>query len=71
MGGFKLRIAIDEIKAVIEVACFIDIKVIDLKLPIGIWPKDPKLKEAGKFGLVSMLHGLQDISLAIFTRFLK
>lgn len=71
MAGFKLRITSDEIRAAMEVAGFTDITVIDLKLPIGIWPKDPTLKEAGKFGLVAMLNGLEGISLAIFTRFLK
>jgi hypothetical protein len=71
IGGFKLRITSDEIRAAIKVAGLTDITVIDLKLLIGIWPKDPTLKEAGKFGLVAMLNGLEGISLAIFTRFLK
>jgi hypothetical protein len=71
MGGFKLRLTSDEIKAAMQEAGFTDITVIDLKLPIGIWTKDLRLKEAGKFALVAMLDGLQGISLAIFTRFLK
>lgn len=70
-GGFKLRITSDEIKAAMEETGFTDITVIDLKLPIGAWTKDSRLKEAGKFALVAMLDGLQGISLAIFTRFLE
>lgn len=71
IGGFKLRITSAEIKAAMEEAGFTDITVIDLKLPIGMWAKDPTLKEAGKFALVAMLDGLQGLSLAIFTRYLK
>ena len=44
MGGFKLRITSDEIRAAMKVAGLTDITVIDLKLPIGIWPSAKPLK---------------------------
>lgn len=52
-------------------AGFVDVTVQEFKLPIGLWPVEPRLREAGKFALGSMLAGLHGISLAIFTRFLK
>jgi hypothetical protein len=38
------------------------------KIPIGRWPADPKLKEAGALQQVAMLEGIEALSLAIFTR---
>lgn len=37
------------------------------KMPIGPWPKDPKLREAGLFGMVNLLEGLHGLSVKIFT----
>ena len=37
------------------------------KMPIGPWPKDTQLRQAGLFGLVNLLDGLQGLSLKIFT----
>lgn len=54
-----------------EKAGFEDVRVLEYKLPIGLWPQDPKLREAGKYSLVAMLDGLHGISVAIFTRFLN
>jgi hypothetical protein len=36
------------------------------KLPIGPWPKDPKLKEVGLFNLTQILSGLEGFSLRLF-----
>jgi hypothetical protein len=69
-AGFDLRLNSETIRIAMEAAGFKEITVLDLKLPIGLWPADPRLREAGKFGLGAMLQGLQGISLAIFTRFL-
>jgi len=69
-AGFDLRLNSEMIRIAMEAAGFKEITVLDLKLPIGLWPADPRLREAGKFGLGAMLQGLQGISLAIFTRFL-
>lgn len=52
-------------------AGFEDVTVIDLKLPIGLWPADKRLKSAGALALAAMLEGLQGLSFALFTRSLK
>lgn len=69
-AGFDLRLNSETIRIAMEEPGFKGITVLDLKLPIGLWPADPRLREAGKFGLGAMLQGLQGISLATFTRFL-
>lgn len=51
-------------------AGFVDVRIQEIKVPIGKWPADPQLKEAGMYQLVSLLEGLESISLVIFTRLL-
>lgn len=51
-------------------AGFVEVHIQDIKIPIGKWPADPQLKEAGTYQLVSLLDGIDSISLAIFTRLL-
>jgi len=51
-------------------AGFVDVHVQNIKIPIGRWPADPQLKEAGTYQLVSLLEGIESISLAPFTRLL-
>jgi hypothetical protein len=69
-AGFDLRLTSETLRAAMEEAGFKEITVLEFKLPIGLWPADPRLREAGKFGLAAMLQGLQGISLATFTRLL-
>ncbi|KAI9864789.1 MAG: hypothetical protein M1813_002559 [Trichoglossum hirsutum] len=40
------------------------------KLPMGPWPKNPKLKELGAFNLLQYLEGVEGFTLAPFTRVL-
>jgi hypothetical protein len=49
---------------------FVDVRIQEIKIPIGKWPADPQLKEAGMYQLVSLLEGMESISLVIFTRLL-
>jgi hypothetical protein len=49
---------------------FVDVRIQEIKVPIGKWPADPQLKEAGMCQLVSLLEGMESISLVIFTRLL-
>jgi hypothetical protein len=70
-GGINLRLKPSELETAMKEAGFVDITIREFKLPIGLWPVEPRLREAGKFALGSMLAGLHGISLAIFTRFLK
>ena len=41
------------------------------KVPIGIWPRDPKLKKAGLYNRAMLYDALQAVSLAPLTRGLK
>jgi hypothetical protein len=38
------------------------------KVPLGLWPRDLKLKELGRYNLVALHMGLEGIMLAPFTR---
>jgi hypothetical protein len=60
-----------ELKLAFEKAGFINVTVLDFKIPIGPWAKNPKLKDIGMWQRVVLLDGLEAFSLAIFTRFLK
>ncbi|KAB5516968.1 S-adenosyl-L-methionine-dependent methyltransferase [Coniochaeta sp. 2T2.1] len=41
------------------------------KVPIGVWPRDPKLKKAGLYNRAMLYDALQAVSLAPLTRGLK
>ena len=69
MGRTMLTEGVD-CKAIMEEVGFVNIEVKPFKIPIGTWPADPVLKEAGANQLVGMLDGIQSLSLAIFTRVL-
>ncbi|RJE21094.1 Methyltransferase [Aspergillus sclerotialis] len=45
-------------------------KLFVTKIPLNPWPKDPKLKEIGRYQQVNMLEGLDAYTLALFTRIL-
>ncbi|KAK5077440.1 hypothetical protein LTR24_009654 [Lithohypha guttulata] len=47
---------------------FVDVTVKLFKVPIGTWPANPTLKQAGSVQLVAMLEGLEGLNLAVFTR---
>ena len=51
-----------------EKAGFVDVKRVYLKYPTNPWPKDPKLKDVGKFQLVAHLEGLESVSVGLLTR---
>jgi hypothetical protein len=70
-GGINFRLKPSELETAMKEVGFVDITTHEFKLPIGFWPAEPRLREAGKFALGSMLAGLHGISLPIFTRFLK
>ena len=36
------------------------------RLPIGSWPKDPKMKQVGMYNLAQVLSGLEGFSLRLF-----
>lgn len=46
-------------------AGFADVTHRKFKIPIGAWPKDPKLKEIGLFNITQILDGLEGFSLRL------
>ena len=52
-------------------AGFTDVEEHILKLPVGLWPKDKRLKNIGLFEMVNMDEGLGSLSMMLFTRALK
>ncbi|KAL3481848.1 S-adenosyl-L-methionine-dependent methyltransferase [Aspergillus californicus] len=48
-------------------AGFIDVRVLERTIPIGLWPDDPREKTLGKMGLISLLEGLEAYSLRQLT----
>lgn len=47
---------------------FSNVSIKQYKMPIGPWPKDKRLKDAGKFGLVAITEGMQGLSSKVFTK---
>ncbi len=50
-----------------EEAGFADVQVHQIKLPIGAWPADPRLKEVGVFSKISNEQGLEGFALYVCT----
>jgi len=51
-------------------AGFTAIKEYPFKLPLGSWPRDPKMKEIGTFNLMMTDGSLEGFALYLFTRVL-
>lgn len=68
--GMEMKITGDMIKGQMLGAGFVDVEVKEFKTPIGQWPKDPKMREAGAFQLVAMLEGIGGLTMALWTRLL-
>lgn len=51
-------------------AGFVDVAEDIHKLPIGSWPKDPKLKEIGRINRVQVLEAVSAYTIALYTRVL-
>lgn len=56
-------------KAKIEAAGFVDVQEHLYKCPIGAWPKDQLLKDAGKINHVHWSSGLEGFAMFLLTRF--
>jgi SAM-dependent methyltransferase len=52
-------------------AGFINVSRRDFKVPIGPWPKDPRLKESGTLGLANIHYGIHGLSAKLFTGLLQ
>ncbi|KAJ5084553.1 hypothetical protein NUU61_009132 [Penicillium alfredii] len=53
-----------------ESAGFVNVQEVVYKLPQSPWPKDPKLKELGRYHQLNMLEAMPPYTYALFTRML-
>ena len=63
-----LELNFDQLADLMREVGFVDVVLRLFKIPIGRWPVDPQLKDAGALQLVAMLEGIESLSLAVFTR---
>ncbi|KAI1016176.1 hypothetical protein LB504_009297 [Fusarium proliferatum] len=54
-----------------EVAGFVDIKTVDYKIPIGDWPKDPRLAEVGRFVKLTLENDMEGYTLLLWNNVLQ
>lgn len=67
----RLSINKETLQSLLVDAGFVDVHVKTLKLPTGIWPKNPDLKQAGAFLTVcAEKGGYESYGLALCTRVL-
>ncbi|KAF2116984.1 S-adenosyl-L-methionine-dependent methyltransferase [Lophiotrema nucula] len=66
-AGLSLRTSPELLKEFLEKVGFVDITVLEFKLPIGPWPKKKRLRDAGLLQLSSLLEGMEGLSLRLFT----
>ncbi|KAF8242651.1 S-adenosyl-L-methionine-dependent methyltransferase, partial [Wilcoxina mikolae CBS 423.85] len=60
----------NRLREFLEKAGFVDIKVHNVKQPIGPWPKDPRLKRIGAMVLLNCETAFESYGMALFTRVL-
>ncbi|KAG4282312.1 hypothetical protein FPRO06_08985 [Fusarium proliferatum] len=54
-----------------EDAGFVDIKTVDYKIPIGDWPKDPRLAEVGRFVKLTLENDMEGYTLLLWNNVLQ
>ncbi|CAK4031644.1 Hypothetical predicted protein [Lecanosticta acicola] len=58
-------------KSILADVGFVNIEERVFKVPVGEWPKDRRLKEAGAFEMETLREGLPAIGMGVFTRVLQ
>ena len=58
----------NRMKQQMEDAGFVNVHVRGFKMPIGIWPKDTRLRQAGLFCMVGIVDGVSGLSQRVFTK---
>ncbi|KAL2000170.1 hypothetical protein VTN02DRAFT_3469 [Thermoascus thermophilus] len=59
---------IDKLETWMKEAGFVDVELKVFKVPWSPWPKDPHLKEVGKFQFANMMQSIDSYGLALLTR---
>lgn len=57
--------------AMLSAAGFVDVRVFESEVPVGLWPADLQGKTLGKMGLIALLEGLEAFSLRPLTAMSK
>lgn len=70
MGGFTGRCYPHRMAQHMREAGLVNVEVKNFMMPVGPWPRDRSLNEAGTYGLVAMHDGLHGLSVKVFTNFL-
>ena len=52
-------------------AGFINVKIVESPIPMGVWPEDQRMRDIGRWWQQIFLDGLEAYSLAIFNRLLR
>jgi ubiquinone/menaquinone biosynthesis C-methylase UbiE len=60
----------EEYKRILERTGFEDVHLETIKRPSNDWPRDPKMKEIGKYCCLNFLEGMEAFTIAPFTRIL-
>ncbi|KAF2431682.1 S-adenosyl-L-methionine-dependent methyltransferase [Tothia fuscella] len=68
MKIFGRELAATKYKQYMLDAGFVDVVEVPFVWPQNTWPKDPKLKELGKWNLANSLDGLEGYSMGVMTR---
>jgi hypothetical protein len=58
-------------RQMITEAGFVDVVEKRFKVPVGMWPSDPKMKELGQWNMLFCLEGLESWSLYLLSTVLK
>lgn len=61
---------IDAFPGLFEDAGFTNVRSRMVKRPVNDWPKDPRMKEIGRYSCLNFLEGLEGFTMAPFTRVL-
>ncbi|KAH7066162.1 S-adenosyl-L-methionine-dependent methyltransferase [Paraphoma chrysanthemicola] len=67
--GMSFRI-VEQMKPLMEEAGFVDVVEEKFIWPIGAWPKDPHLKDLGRWGERNWADGIEGWVMALYTRLL-
>lgn len=61
---------VDELVEKLKAAGFVGVREDVLKVPVGPWPKDPRLKELGRWMQIQTMDAIEPLPLALFPRVL-
>jgi hypothetical protein len=61
---------VERAKKLLPEAGFVDYTEHTVKVPVGVWPKDKKMKELGRWNLLFLTTGLESMGMYMLTHVL-